>query len=833
MSPSTSSTSARPAPPAAESLAGRLAAMTHDLLGAASTADRRIVWTNPAWYPLLGWTEEELQTGSYHRFVHPDDLPRLKRAEAALLEGRGGERPEIELRLRGRDGGYRWVAFSASHSPADGLLFVSGKDVTARRQGEEELRNADQRYRAVTDATRDGIVSADINGRIIFWNAGAETIFGRDAADALGRPLADLMPERYRDAHRAGMARFLATGQGRLMGSTVEVEGLRADGSEFPLELTLGTWTQSGQRCFTGVLRDVSERVRSRQALREAEERFASAFDGAAVGLVLAAPDGTLLRANRALASSAGGPRRSSPGAAPPTAPSRRPRRRPSRRARAARRRARPPRGRAEAARRRRRGPVRADQCRAGPRRARGAAALRRPGRGRDGAARGRARQAPRGGVSGTLPGMAEVAMPRLSDSMEEGTILKWLKSDGDDVSRGEELVEIETDKANMTYEADLEGVLKIVAQEGDTLPVGQTIAQIGEGGGDSGGGESAQAETSEEPEAAQPAAEDEVERVKQPEPVATEEKQEEPEPEREGNGRVKASPIARRMAKDLGVELGSLQGSGPGGRIVKSDVEAAAKDGGEPEEEPQEKPREAPKPVVSGDGGRGATTTEDLSRLQQTIARRMAESKATAPDFVITCEVDMHDAVEFRKQLKAAAGEDPAPSFNDFVVKASALALKEFPRANGAYRDGKFELYSRVNVGIAVAGQDALIVPTVFDADTKSIGQISRDARALAERVRAGKITPPELSSGTFSVSNLGMFGIKRFTAVINPPQAAILAVGEMTPRPVVRDGEITVRPVMELTLSCDHRILYGADAAQFLGRIRERLENPLSLAL
>jgi pyruvate dehydrogenase E2 component (dihydrolipoamide acetyltransferase) len=422
---------------------------------------------------------------------------------------------------------------------------------------------------------------------------------------------------------------------------------------------------------------------------------------------------------------------------------------------------------------------------------------------------------------------MAEVAMPRLSDSMEEGTILKWLKSDGDEVSRGDELVEIETDKANMTYEADLEGVLKIVAQEGDTLPVGQTIAQIG---GDGGGGDREQpAEEPQEP------ADEEVERVKQPEPVATEEKEAEPEPESEENGRVKASPIARRMAKELGVELATLQGSGPGGRIVKSDVEAASKDGEEPAAE-EEKPREAPAPVAAGDAGsgRGAITTEDLTRLQQTIARRMAESKATAPDFVITCEVDMDAAVEFRKQLKAAAGEDGvAPSFNDFVVKASALALKEFPRANGAYRDGKFELYSRINVGVAVAGQDALIVPTVFDADSKSLGQIARDARELAERVRAGKITPPELSSGTFSVSNLGMFGIKRFTAVINPPQAAILAVGEMTPRPVVRDGEITVRPILELTLSCDHRILYGADAAQFLGRIRERLENPLSLAL
>jgi pyruvate dehydrogenase E2 component (dihydrolipoamide acetyltransferase) len=432
---------------------------------------------------------------------------------------------------------------------------------------------------------------------------------------------------------------------------------------------------------------------------------------------------------------------------------------------------------------------------------------------------------------------MADVAMPRLSDSMEEGTILKWLKSDGDEVSKGEELVEIETDKANMTYESDVEGVLKIVAQEGDTLPVGGTIARIGGDGGEQAEEpqQEREAESEEEPEPARetvPSPEDSApDEEREEAPVATAEEQPQPE---EGNGRVKASPIARRMARDLGVELASLEGTGPGGRIVKADVEAAAQDG-KKKEEPAEEPKreEVPKPVVSRDQGKGETTVEELTRLQQTIARRMAESKATAPEFVLTAEVDMEEAVAFRKQLKAAAGDNPAPSFNDFVVKAAALALREFPRANGAYRDGKFELYSRVNVGIAVAGQDALIVPTVFDADSKSLGQIAREARTLAERVREGKITPPELSSGTFSVSNLGMFGIKRFVAVINPPQAAILAVGEMTPRPVVRDGEITVRPVMELTLSCDHRILYGADAAQFLGRIRERLENPLSLAL
>ena len=314
----------------------------------------------------------------------------------------------------------------------------------------------------------------------------------------------------------------------------------------------------------------------------------------------------------------------------------------------------------------------------------------------------------------------------------------------------------------------------------------------------------------------------------------------------------MKASPVAKRMAREMGVELAELEGSGPGGRIVKADVEAAAKGGGtataEAEAPAEEQAAGAPRssrrrrrtcrppvaaPEKDGKSGRGDVTHQDLTRLQQTVARRMAESKATAPDFLLNVEVDMEEAVEFRKQLKAAAGDAPAPSFNDFVIKASALALRDFPRANGAYRDGKFELYSRVNVGVAVAGQDALVVPTVFDADSKSLGQIARESRIVAERVRAGAITPPELSSGTFTVSNLGMFGIKRFVAVINPPQAAILAVGELEPRAVVRDGEVTVRSIMELTLSCDHRILYGADAAAFLARIREYLEQPLKLAL
>jgi pyruvate dehydrogenase E2 component (dihydrolipoamide acetyltransferase) len=451
---------------------------------------------------------------------------------------------------------------------------------------------------------------------------------------------------------------------------------------------------------------------------------------------------------------------------------------------------------------------------------------------------------------------MADVAMPRLSDSMEEGTILKWLKSDGDEVSRGDEIVEIETDKANMTYEADQDGTLSIVAQEGDTLAVGETIARIGEGGASDGAApaeqEAEEGGEEERGEAETATATAEAPPAEREEPPAEEPSGEEPEPaepaESGGNGRIKASPVARRMARELGLDIAGLQGTGPGGRIVKADVEAASKGDGAQAEAPAEAPAQAaepepereektaPPPVISGDkeAGKGETTTHDLTRLQQTVARRMAESKATAPEFVLNIDVDMEEAVDLRKRLKAAANEGQSvPSFNDFVVKASALALVDFPRANGAYRDGKFELYSRVNVGVAVAGQDALVVPTVFDADTKSLGQISRETRALAERVRAGAITPPELSSGTFTVSNLGMFGIQSFVAVINPPQAAILAVGAMTPTPVVRDGEVVVRNIMRITLACDHRILYGADAAEFLGRIRERLENPLQLAL
>jgi pyruvate dehydrogenase E2 component (dihydrolipoamide acetyltransferase) len=268
----------------------------------------------------------------------------------------------------------------------------------------------------------------------------------------------------------------------------------------------------------------------------------------------------------------------------------------------------------------------------------------------------------------------------------------------------------------------------------------------------------------------------------------------------------------------------------------VKADVEAAA--GGA-----QAPPRAAPAAEPPGaerapapETAKGEVQVVELTRLQATVARRMAESKATVPHFYLSMEINMTEAVKLRARLKEVAAEgQPVPTFNDLVVKACARALRDFPRANGSYRDGRLELYSRVNVGVAVAAKDALVVPTIFDADMKSLGEIAGRSRALAEKVRAGAITPPELSGGTFTVSTLGMFGISNFSAVINPPQAAILAVGALEPK-AVADREtrrVAVQDMMGVTLACDHRILYGADGAQFLGRVRDLLEQPLALAL
>jgi pyruvate dehydrogenase E2 component (dihydrolipoamide acetyltransferase) len=409
---------------------------------------------------------------------------------------------------------------------------------------------------------------------------------------------------------------------------------------------------------------------------------------------------------------------------------------------------------------------------------------------------------------------MPQIVMPRLSDSMEEGVVLKWLKQVGEEVAVGEELVEIETDKANMAYESDVAGTLtEILAQEGETLPIGAPIAVVGDGQG--------------------------VALVAEPEPAAS-------PAEAPAADRTKASPLARRIARDQGVDLASLTGSGPGGRIVKADVEKAG-DGAAPSSSARvEVPSSSTPPMAikgvdeegtaggAGETAKGQTTYQEPTRLQQVVARRMAESKATAPHFYLQAEIDMSACVKARGRIKGMSAEgEVVPSFNDMVVKACALALRDFPLANGAYRDGRFELHSRVNVGVAVAAEDALVVPTVFDADRKGLREIAADTRSLAGKVRDGSITPPELSGGTFTVSNLGMYGVSNFSAVINVPQAAILAVGAIAERPVVRDGSIATAHMLGVTLACDHRILYGAPAAEFLARVRGLLEEPLALAL
>jgi pyruvate dehydrogenase E2 component (dihydrolipoamide acetyltransferase) len=427
---------------------------------------------------------------------------------------------------------------------------------------------------------------------------------------------------------------------------------------------------------------------------------------------------------------------------------------------------------------------------------------------------------------------MPDVIMPRLTDSMQEGAIAKWLKADGDEVRRGEELVEIETDKATMAYEADFDGVLRIVVAEGETVPVGTVIGQIGEGalvaapagdaaasassassaasassasGGSGGSGVSGAVGTS--GVSAAPAT------PRAPAVDANGGGGDQRRPRKPG-----ASPLARRIAQRLGVDLASISGSGAHGRILKLDVVAAAGRGGALAAEPGT-------PVAA------APELQPLNRTQSIVARRMAESRQTVPDFALGVDVDMSECLRMRSELKALAS--PAPSLNDLIVKACALALRRHPRANGSFADNGFELHERVNVAVAVAADDALVAPVVADADRKTVGQIAADTRRLIDAVREGRVAPADLEGGTFTVSNLGMYGIERFEGIINPPQAAILCVGAVADRPVAVDGELAIRPIASMTLAADHRILYGADAAAFLTDVRRLLERPLGMAL
>ena len=408
---------------------------------------------------------------------------------------------------------------------------------------------------------------------------------------------------------------------------------------------------------------------------------------------------------------------------------------------------------------------------------------------------------------------MSEILMPRLSDTMEEGVVSSWHKKPGDKVSAGDALVDIETDKALMEYEAYEDGVLgEILVGEGDTAAIGTPIATLITDGAAPAPRPAAEPAPAPEPE---PAA---------PEPVAS------APATANGRSRPPSSPLARRIARESGVDLTTVTGSGPGGRIVRADVEAAALDAAvletaAPAPQPVQQPAPAAAPVEDEDIER-----VPLSRIRKVTARRLAESMRTAPHFYLTRVVDVEELLAFRATLNAALA--PAKvSVNDLIVKACATALRANPVLNVSFTEEHLLVHKRVHVGVAVALEEGLVVPVIRDADRKSVSAIGAETRELAGRAREQRLTPQEMSGGTFTVSNLGMFGVDAFTAVINPPEAAILAVGATRKDVVFRDGEVIPRDRLTLTLSIDHRACDGATGAAFLGQLTDLLENPLRI--
>jgi pyruvate dehydrogenase E2 component (dihydrolipoyllysine-residue acetyltransferase) len=404
----------------------------------------------------------------------------------------------------------------------------------------------------------------------------------------------------------------------------------------------------------------------------------------------------------------------------------------------------------------------------------------------------------------------AELTMPKLSDSMADAVILRWLKSPGEAFERGEALLEVETDKATVVYEAEADGTLEaILVLEGASASVGQPIATLAGGDGAARGAD--------QPQATRPAP--------APTEVSAAGRAAVPVGASVTNGsaaeaRPNATPVARRTALELGLSLHGLAGSGPGGRITAADVRRAASSSGATA-------------VPPATDARGEVTVVEPTPTQATIARRMTHAAATVPVFTVSMDVDVSQIVAQRKVARQG-GDGHEPSLNDFVVKAAALALRDFPRFNASWVDERVELYSRVNVGVAVATEDALIVPVIAAADRRTLAEIAAETRRLVEAARARTLRPEELRDATFTVSNLGMFGVRAFTAIVDAPQAAILAVGGVRREPAEDGaGGVAFGDVMTLTLSCDHRVVYGADGAHFLSRLRELLEQPLALAL
>jgi pyruvate dehydrogenase E2 component (dihydrolipoamide acetyltransferase) len=431
-----------------------------------------------------------------------------------------------------------------------------------------------------------------------------------------------------------------------------------------------------------------------------------------------------------------------------------------------------------------------------------------------------------------------KVYMEALSPTMEEGTLVSWLKNEGDEVKEGDVLAEVETDKATMELAARGAGVLrKRFIGEGDTAEVGKMIAivagedeDISDLEGDVAGGGSPEAEAGkDEVQAKAQEPEEDEEETREERPAGARQK-EEPEQEAQparGDGRVKASPLARRLADEAGVDLGGIKGSGPGGRIIKRDIEAAA-EGGAPAKE-EAAPAEVPSfEVEEGEAYRDVK----LTQMRKTIAKRLTQSIGPVPHFFLTREVDMGQAMSLRKRINARYEEKGIKvSPNDLIIRAVAAALKKHPMVNAAWTGEAIRQHGVVHIGVAVAVEEGLITPVIRHADKKGVTQIAQEVRELAGRARDKKLKPEEYTGSTFSISNLGMFGIEEFTAVINPPEAAILAVGTVQEKPVVVDGEVTVRPRMRITLSCDHRVIDGATGAQFLQTLVDNLEDPMMM--
>jgi pyruvate dehydrogenase E2 component (dihydrolipoamide acetyltransferase) len=414
-----------------------------------------------------------------------------------------------------------------------------------------------------------------------------------------------------------------------------------------------------------------------------------------------------------------------------------------------------------------------------------------------------------------------ELTMPRLSDTMEEGRIGRWLKREGDSFREGDVIAEIETDKATMEFQAYDDGtVLRIIVDDGETAALGAPIAIVGEAGEEV-------AEPAEQPAEEQP--------ERQPEKSVPGTNLSPPTPAPQGNGKtevLRVSPIARRMADTAGLDLRSLagKGSGPDGRIVKADVERALGTAEQAPEKPAPAETPATGPAVSAPGE--GDEVRELSPMLKAVARRMTESKTTVPHFYVSSEIDMTRALALRKELnEALADSGEKVSVNDLIIRACAQALDQHPQAHRSYVDGTHVYHAHAHVGIAVALDDGLIVPVLRDADTKSLRQIAAEARDLAERARAGKLRQPEIEGGTFTVSNMGMLGVSGFAAIINPPESAILAVSATIQRPVVRDGAVAVGDLMSVTLSCDHRACSGADGARLLQTVKRHLEAPTLL--